>query len=494
MALSRDVYAEFEAVVGPEYICDDPVIMYSYHNTQHAAVLLPENTAQVQAIMKLCNKHKVRFRPVCTGWTGKFDPGMIYLDLRRMNRIIEINEKHMYAVVEPYVITAQLQAELMKRGLHLNVKGAGTNCSAMLRGHGHLDQTTSGDDRNHLAVEWITPAGDIVRSGSLGSGDEWFSGDGPGPSLRSILTSAVPPGATPGVFTKAAMKIYHWPGPTKFPVVGVSPNYQLSEIPTNMMARYYSFPNVEKMWQAENKIGEAEIAFELMGFNIAMVAANITTSNEEEEETFKRLSKEIQGPGFFIIIAGNSAADFAYKKRVLNKIVGDNDGKSVTSLEDPRTEGILLCQCIRISASIRETFRPGGMFKSIPVMGQRDLTIKWAIGAGKAKEPLIEKGLIVDDGGAAFGWGVEQGHLGKTEIFCKFDPLNPEAQAAVDAWHFEQSDRAFKERYFALLGYRNEPNAKEDIGRELSNYHKWWNELQKAFDPNRVSPEGGALV
>jgi glycolate oxidase len=359
----------------------------------------------------------------------------------------------------------------------------------MLRGHGHLDQTTSGDDRNHLAIEWVTPAGDIVRSGSLGSSDEWFCGDGPGPSLRSILTSAVPPGVTPGVFTKAAMKIYHWPGPTRFPIQGISPNYSLSEIPPNLMARYFSFPTVEKMWQAELKIGESEIAFELMGFNVAMVAANITTSNEEEEKTFKRLSKEVQGPGFFIILAGNSASDFEYKKRVLHYIVNESGGKSLTSLEDARTEGILLCQCIRISASIRETFRPGGAFSSIPVMGQRDLTIKWAIGAGKAKEPLIAKGLIVDDGGAAFGWGVEQGHLGKTEIFCKFDPQNPVAKKAVEDWHKEQSARAFKERYFALLQGQN-----EEIGRGLSNYHRWWNEIQKELDPNRVSPEGGALV
>ena len=107
---------------------------------------------------------------------------------------------------------------------------------------------------------------------------------------------------------------------------------------------------------------------------------------------------------------------------------------------------------------------------------------------------MIAKGLIVDDGGAAFGWGVEQGHLGKTEIFCKFDPHNAEAQQAVDAWHFEQSDRAFKERYFALLGYRNEANATEEIGKALSSYHKWWFAIQKELDPNRVSPEGGALV
>jgi len=489
MALSKDVYAAFEDVVGQEYICDDPVIMHSYHATQFAAVILPKNTAEVQAIVRLCNKFKLPFRPVCTGWTGKFAKGTLYLDLRRMNRIIEINEKNMYAVVEPYVISAQLQAELMKRGLHLNLKGAGSNCSAMLRGHGHLDQTTSGDDRNHLAIEWVTPAGCIVRSGSLGSIDEWFCGDGPGPSLRSILTSAVPPGVTPGVFTKAAMKIYHWPGPPKFPIQGISPDYSLREIPPNFLARYFSFPSVEKMWQAEIKIGESEIAFELMGFNVAMVAANITTSNEEEARTFKRLSAEVQGPGFFVIIAGNSPVDFAYKKRVLQYIVNEAGGKSLASLEDPRIEGILLCQCIRISASIRETFRPGGAFTSIPVMGQRDLTIKWAIGAGKAKEPLIAKGLIVDDGGAFFGWGVEQGHLGKTEIFCKYDPQNPEAKAAVEDWQKEQSTRAFNERYFALLSGQN-----EEIGRGLSNYHVWWNKIQKELDPSRVSPEAGALV
>jgi glycolate oxidase len=489
MALSKEAYKEFEDVVGAENISNDPAIMPSYYGTEFEAVILPGNTAEVQALVKLCNKHKIKFRAICTGWSGQFPPGMILFDMRRMNRIIEINEKNMYAVVEPYCISGQLQAELMKRGYHLNVKGAGSNCSAMLRGHGHLDQTTSGDDRNHLAIEWVTPEGEIVRSGSLGSSDEWFSGDGPGPSLRAILTSAVPPGVTPGVFTKAALKIYHWPGPTAFPIQGLSPKYTLKQIPDNMMARYYSFKSVEKMWQAEIAIGEEEIAFELMGFNAAMVACNITTCNEEEEVVFPKLNKEVQGPGFFIIIAGNSKADFDYKVKVLNTIIEEAGGKSLKSVEDPEIEGILICQCIRVSASIRETFRAGGAFNSIPIMGQRDLTIKWAIGAGKAKEPLIEKGLIVDDGGAFFGWGVEQGHLGKTEIFCKYDPQNPKAKKAVEDWQKEQTYRAFKESYFAsTMGDQTE------IGPALSNYHLWWRRLVKAVDPNGVSPEGGSLV
>jgi glycolate oxidase len=490
MALNKEIYSVFEDMVGPENICGDPVIMPSYFGKDFAAVILPKDTKQVQAVVRLCNKYKLRFRPICTGWKGTFPENIILLDLRRMNRIIEINEKNMYAVVEPYVISAQLQAELMKRGFHLNVKGAGTNTAAMLRGHGHLDQTTSGDDRNHLAIEWVTPEGEIVRSGSLGSTDEWFSGDGPGPSLRSILTSAVPPGSTPGVFTKAAVKIYHWPGPSRLPVQGVSPNITLSEIPPNFMARYYSFPSLEKMMQAEFKIGESEIAFELMGFNIAMVASNITVSNEEDEEVFRRLEKESQGLGFFIIIAGNCAADFEYKKKVLRHIINETGGKSLESIEkDPRTEGILLTNCIRISASIRETFRSGGMFASIPSMGQRDLTVRWAVGAGKAKRSLIEKGLVVDDGGAFFGWGVEHGHLGKTEIFCRYDPLKPGAEEAVQKWKAEQQKRASDEHYFAMLW-----GPEDEIGKGLCDYQLWWSKIKKAIDPNGVALEAGSLV
>jgi glycolate oxidase len=489
MTLDINVYKEFEDVVGIENICDDPLIMPAYKETEFAAVIMPKNTAEVAAIVKLCNKHKIIFRPICTGWTGVFVPGSLLIDLRRMNHIIEINEKNMYAVVEPYVISAELQAETFKKGLHFCVKGAGTNTSAMLRGHGHLDETTSGDDRNHLAVEWVSPEGEIIHTGSLGSSCEWFSGDGPGPSLRAVLTSAVPPGVSPGIFTKAAVKLYHWPGPAAYPIEGLSPKYTLKEIPVNMIARYYSFPSIDKMFIAETKIGESEIALELMGFNPAMVAANITTCNEEFFEVFGRINKEVKGPGFFIIIAGTSTKDFVFKKKVLEKIVADNDGQSLKPVEDPEIEGILLAQCTRISASIRETFRSGGTFKSIPIMGQRDLNIKWAIGAGKAKMPLIQKGLILDDGGGFFGWGVEQGHLGKTEIFCAYNPGRQEAVDAVLQWRDEQKGRAVKERYFAET-----MDNSEEVSKDLCNYLVWWRKIHKALDPNDVSPEAGSLV
>jgi len=78
MALSKKVYTEFEDVVGAEYICDDPTIMPSYHGIEHAAVILPENTAQVQAIVKLCNKHKLAVVALSTAWKGMF-PRALYI-------------------------------------------------------------------------------------------------------------------------------------------------------------------------------------------------------------------------------------------------------------------------------------------------------------------------------------------------------------------------------------------------------------------------------
>ena len=139
MTLERDVHSAFADVVGEENLCDDPVMMAAYFKTDFAAVIMPKDTAQVQAVVKLCNKHKLQFRPICTGWTGTFVPGTVMIDLRRMDKIIEISEKNMHAVVEPYVTSAQLQAELFKRGLNTTIKGAGSQCSAMLRGRDHTD-------------------------------------------------------------------------------------------------------------------------------------------------------------------------------------------------------------------------------------------------------------------------------------------------------------------------------------------------------------------
>ena len=246
----------------------------------------------------------------------------------------------MYAVVEPYVISAQLQAELMKKGLNFNICGAGSNCSALPlaahQGIGQLSQSGSYGERNLLGVEWVTPDGDIVKLGSAGSTGDWFCGDGPGPSLRGVIRGNVTPLGGLGVFTKAAMKLYPWAGPKTFSIQGVSPNYLPETTPPGFLLKFITVPSMEKMKEAQKKIGEAEIAFELMGFNAAMASANLATDNVQLLQYFEDFSKLVDGPCYMIMILGNSPDDFEYKCRVLDQIIKETGGKVVQGmLSDP---------------------------------------------------------------------------------------------------------------------------------------------------------------
>jgi len=146
MGLTKEVYQALESIVGPEYISDDPAICHAYTRggygkdvlwdralVRPACVALPGSTEEVRKIVKLANRYKVPFVPASAFWISTCGPmreGMVSLDLKRMKGI-EIEEKNMYAIVEPYVIYCQLQAEAMKRGLYITVPGGGAQVSVV---------------------------------------------------------------------------------------------------------------------------------------------------------------------------------------------------------------------------------------------------------------------------------------------------------------------------------------------------------------------------
>jgi glycolate oxidase len=513
MPLSKDRFALFEDIVGPKYISSDPVILDAYSwrsgllagmekfTPRFEAILLPVSTKEVQAIVKLCNKFNLQFKASSTGWGVYNDapgPGLVRLDLRRMNRTLDINEKNMYAVIEPYVIGAQLQAECMKRGFICNQCGAGANCSALPiaahQGVGHLSQSASYGERNQLALEWVTPDGEVVRFGSLGSLDEWFCGDGPGPSLRGIVRGNVVPLGGLGVYTKAATKIYHWPGPDTFPIEGISPHYAPSEIPPHFMIGFYSFPSLEKLILAVQKIGESEIAYELMGFNAAMAASNMATSNEEDIRLFNEFRQMVQGPCFMIIIAGNSKNDFDYKTKVLELIVNETEGKSLKKMvEDPKVAGGCLWRWLRSTGSIRETFRASGTFGG--EVGGTDvfpLMAEYINITARAKDDLIKRGLVYNDDTSPFTQSFEHGHYGHGELLIRYHP-NPDTFRALTEEFMAQANDTAINQHFGVPAHVFGDSSHDLYGPNASNYHKWLREIKKTFDPNNAS-EGSYYI
>ena len=209
MKLIADEYRALEDIVGPEYITQEPVIGESYnqvwgnklefgqkHISPPAAILLPSTVEEIQKIIRVCNKYGILFKALTSGFeyvaiTLEKEKGIL-LDLRRMNRILEIDPQNMHAVVEPYVSIYKLQMEAAKYGLLTGKPGVGYSAGVIAVSCCHQEMTisqiyTSGYGRNVLGCEWVLPTGELLELGTSGKPGGWYSADGPGFSLRGIL-------------------------------------------------------------------------------------------------------------------------------------------------------------------------------------------------------------------------------------------------------------------------------------------------------------------
>lgn len=280
MEIPESAYQELESAVEKEFVSREPAVLDGYawqpmgnedpakRVKRPVAVVLPSSAEEVQEVVRVCNRHGLRFKAFATGW-GIFSAvtydNVVHIDLRRMDRILDLDERNMYAVVEPCVCGAQLQAEAMKVGLIIHIIGAGPVCSPLASatsgwGVGWDSVYMSYSARNVLGVEWVLPEGEIIRLGSLGSGTGWFSGDGPGPSLRGLMSGSTGALGGLGVFTKGAIKLYGWPGPPRVETEGMLLDAR-SEVPENIRFHLCVFPDRKRLADVVYRIGESEIGY-----------------------------------------------------------------------------------------------------------------------------------------------------------------------------------------------------------------------------------------
>src|SRR5256885_9058295 len=139
------------------------------------AVALPRTTRSVAAILRFARRHKipVTARGSGHGYVGGCVPsrGGIVLSLARMNRIREIHPLDFVAVVQPGVVTQQLQSAVEKQGLYYPPDPASrSDCSI----GGHIATNAGGPrclkygvTRDYvLGVEVVLADGTVVRLGS----------------------------------------------------------------------------------------------------------------------------------------------------------------------------------------------------------------------------------------------------------------------------------------------------------------------------------------
>lgn len=170
----REIVGEEGLLSRPEdllvYECDGYVIEKNVPDV----VVFPTSTEQVVAVVKLCNELDVPFVPrgAGTSLAGGCLPvgGGVMIALTRMKRILEINLRDRYAVVEPGLVNVHLTQKLKRTGFHYapdpSSQGACTIGGNVATNSGGPHTLKYGVTVNHvLGLEAVLPDGSVIELG-----------------------------------------------------------------------------------------------------------------------------------------------------------------------------------------------------------------------------------------------------------------------------------------------------------------------------------------
>jgi glycolate oxidase len=194
--MSVDLRAAFTAVVGPENVIhhrDELVVYecdgYTIEKNVPDVVVFPTSTEHVVEIVKLCNRYDVPFVPRGAGTSlagGTLAVGGgVMICLTRMKRILEVNTRDRYAIVEPGVVNVWLTRTLAGAGFHYAPDPSSqTSCTIggnVATNSGGPHTLKYGVTVNHvLGVELVLPDGSVVETGGA-------TEDNPGYDLTGVI-------------------------------------------------------------------------------------------------------------------------------------------------------------------------------------------------------------------------------------------------------------------------------------------------------------------
>ena len=176
------VVLDLLAVLPADRVVLDPDAMARYEHDEAEwaeygralAVVRPETTAEVAAVVGVCARHRRPLVPrgAGTGLSGGANAvdGCVLLSTERMNDILEINSAERLAVVQPGVVNDELRRRAAKEGLWYPPDPASAPWSTIggnvATNAGGLCCVKYGVTRDYvLALEVVTASGEVVRVG-----------------------------------------------------------------------------------------------------------------------------------------------------------------------------------------------------------------------------------------------------------------------------------------------------------------------------------------
>ena len=214
--INQDILAKLAAIAGEQYVITDPEKMEQYAHDEIAeeeyahmpeVVVKPRTSEEIAAIMKLANEHLIPVTPrgAGSGLSGGAVPiyGGIVLSVERMNDILEIDTENMMVVVEPGIVTNEINEKLKEYGLvfagypmSLETCYIGGNIAENAGGGKAVKYGVT--ERYIMGLEFVTPTGDIVEVGGK------LIKDVTGYNIRMLMSGSE---GTLGIITKAIIKL-----------------------------------------------------------------------------------------------------------------------------------------------------------------------------------------------------------------------------------------------------------------------------------------------
>ena len=141
-----------------------------------SAAIAPASVEEVQAVMRIANETSVPVYPISTGKNlgyGGSAPalsGSVVLDLKRMNRVLDIDEENASVLVEPGVSYFDLYREIRasKAKLWIDCPDPGWGSpigNALDRGGGYTRAQFRNHFDAHCGMEVVLPNGELLRTG-----------------------------------------------------------------------------------------------------------------------------------------------------------------------------------------------------------------------------------------------------------------------------------------------------------------------------------------